>query len=195
MSILSLRRRAADAAAPGRRRRRLWLILSALLVVIVAFAIATAELFVWPQQGIPARVDAVIMLNGPGDRLDTALNLGWEHRTTMLVISRGSQFYGHGSNCAPPIPGVTVICFDPSPATTQGEAEFAGRLARRYHWKTVAVVTITPQITPGRIWLERCLPGVTVYAVAAPLHALAWPPAVLYEWGAVAKAELFDHSC
>jgi hypothetical protein len=194
MSI-TLRRRARNEAPPGRRRRRLWIFLSALAVIVVALAVATAEWFVFPSQGIPARVDAVIMLNGPGDRLDTALNLGWEHRTKVLVISRGSQFYGQGSNCAPPIPGVTVICFDPSPSTTQGEAEFAGRLARRYHWKTIAVVTITPQITPGRIWLSRCLPGVKVYAVAAPLRAFAWPPAVVYEWGALIKAEIFSRSC
>jgi hypothetical protein len=145
---------------------------------------------------MPARVDAIVMLNGPGDRLDTALNLGWERKSPYLVISRGSRYWGHGSVCAPKMPGVTVICFDPEPATTQGEAEFIGRLARRYHWTSVVLVTVTPQITAGEIWLGRCLPArTTVYAVAAPLRSLAWPPLVGYEWGSIINAELFHRSC
>jgi hypothetical protein len=193
---IALRRRSGDGAATGRRRRRRWVILTAAAVLVVGIAAATARLLVWPQQGMPARVDAIVMLNGPGDRLDTALNLGWARRAPVLVISRGSSYWGHGSVCAPKMPGVKVICFEPSPSTTQGEAEYVGRLADRYHWKTVVVVTIAPQITAGRIWLERCLPeGTTIYAVAAPLRSLAWPPAVLYEWGSIISAELVHRSC
>ena len=47
-------------------------------------------MFVWPDQGMPAYIDAIVMMNGPGDRLDTALQLGWEQRDPVLVISRGS---------------------------------------------------------------------------------------------------------
>jgi hypothetical protein len=166
-----------------------------LAVLLAGLGVATATLLVWPAQGIPASVDAIVMMNGPGNRLDTALALGWEHKAPMLVISRGSSQWAHSGNCAPQIPKVTVICFVPAPETTQGEAEFFGRLARRYHWKTVALVTITPQITPGRIWLGRCLPGVTVYAVAAPLSELRWLEMVPYEWGSILKAELIDRSC
>jgi hypothetical protein len=194
---LTLRRRAADGQTRlGWWRRRRWVILSVAAVLVAGFGVATARLLVWPQQGMPARVDAIVMLNGPGDRLDTALNLGWEKRAPYLVISRGSQFWAQGGNCAPPLPGVTVICFDPSPSTTQGEAEYIGRLASRYHWKSIVLVTITPQITPGRIWLGRCLPrGTSVYAVAAPLHAGAWPPLLVYEWGSILNAELVHRSC
>jgi hypothetical protein len=177
-------------------RRRRWHIVLVVAFVVVGFCVATALLLVVPQQGMPATVDAIVMLNGPGDRLDTALMLGWERRAPVLVISRGSAYFGHGSVCAPAMPGVKVICFDPKPSTTQGEAEFIGRLASRYHWRTVTLVTITPQITPGRIWLGRCLPrGTVVYAVAAPLHALAWPPMLLYEWGALINAEVFHRGC
>jgi hypothetical protein len=189
--------RRGSLSAPGAwwRRRRLIVLLVA-VVTVAALLAATGLLLVWPGQGAPGRVDAIVMLNGPGDRLDTALNLGWQRRAPVLVISRGSRYWGHGSVCAPKMPGVTVICFDPSPATTQGEAQFIGRLAATYRWKTVALVTITPQITPGRIWLGRCLPpGTRVYAVAAPLRAVAWPPMAAYEWGSIINAELFHRSC
>jgi uncharacterized SAM-binding protein YcdF (DUF218 family) len=195
MSI-TLRRRTGTTRS-GRSHRRLWLILGVIAVVLAGFGVATAKLVVSPQQGMPARVDAIIMLNGPGgsSRLTTTLDLAWAHRAPVVLISRGSQSYGSGGACAPQIPRVKIICFDPNPATTQGEAEFAARLASQYHWKNVAIVTITPQITPGRIWLNRCLPGVTVYAVAAPLSAKGWPIMIAYEWGAIANAELVHRSC
>jgi len=33
----------------------------------------------------------------------------------MIAIARGSPYWGHGSVCAPKIPGVKVICLDPRP--------------------------------------------------------------------------------
>jgi hypothetical protein len=112
-----LRNAQAPAAAEEtvRRPRARRYIAAALAVVLVAFCVATARLFVWPQQGLPSRVDAIVMLNGPGDRLGTALDLAWADRAPVLVISRGSSFWGRGSMCAPPIQKVKVICFVPSP--------------------------------------------------------------------------------
>ena len=87
-----------------------------------------------------------------------------------------------------------MICFDPNPATTQGEAEFAGRLARRYHWRSIALVTTTPQDTRARLRLERCFSG-EVYVVTAPLPAQDWPHALVYEWGATLKALFLQRAC
>ena len=82
------------------RRRRPWwwrpwrwrLVLGLLTAVVVGFAAITLRLFVWPGQGMPRRVDAVVMLNGAGDRLGTTEILGWEHRSPMLVVSRGAPY-------------------------------------------------------------------------------------------------------
>jgi len=143
---------------------------------------------------MPRKVSAIVMLNGPGDRLNTALRLAWQRRAPFLVVSRGSPFYGHGSACAPRISGVKVICFDPSPATTRGEAEFAGRLARKYHWRSVVLVTTTPQDSRARLRMERCFTG-PVYVVTAPMALASWPYQILYEWGALIKALVFQRSC
>ena len=91
---------------------------------------------------------------------------------------------------------MTLICFHPSPGTTQGEAEFAGRLARKYHWRSIAVVTITPQDSRARLRLERCFAG-PVYVVTVPidLHQTTWPYQIAYEWGALAKALILQRSC
>jgi uncharacterized SAM-binding protein YcdF (DUF218 family) len=165
-----------------------------LLVVVVVFAAATARLFIWPEEGMPARVDAIVMMNGQGDRLASAVKLAREHRAPVLVIARGSAYWGQGSRCAPAIPGVRAICFDPDPDTTQGEAEFAGQLAKRYHWRSVVLVTTTPQDTRARLRVGRCFSG-DVYVVNAFLHRTAWPAAIAYEWGALIKAEFFQRHC
>jgi hypothetical protein len=82
-----------------------------LALSVIVLGVATARLFIWPDRGMPAHVSAIVMLNGPGDRLDTALDLAWQHRAPFVVIARGSSYWGHGSICAPRIPRVTVICF------------------------------------------------------------------------------------
>ena len=65
-----------------------------MVAVVVAFGLVTARLFVWPAQGMPTSVDAIVMLAGPGNRLPVALQLAREHRAPVLVVSRGWQGYG-----------------------------------------------------------------------------------------------------
>jgi hypothetical protein len=182
-----------DSAVPApARKSRHWPLVAVALVIAVSAA--TLRLFIWPDQGMPAHVSAIVMMNGSGDRLSTALDLAWQHRAPFVVISRGSPDYGHGGDCAPSIPHVTVICFDPDPSTTKGEAEFVGRLAVKYHWQSVALVTITPQDSRARLRVERCLAG-PVYVVTAPFPLSAWPYEIAYEWAATLKAYIFQRSC
>ena len=70
------------------RRRR---VVAALLVVLAGFGVATVRWFVMPPQGMPGHVDAIVMLNGPGDRLDTALKLAWAHRAPVAWCSSWSM--------------------------------------------------------------------------------------------------------
>lgn len=182
------------ARTPARRGRRRKSVLIALAICVAALGIATVRLFVRPDQGMPAQVSAIVMLNGPGDRLDTALGLAWQHRAPFVVISRGSPAFGHGSDCAPPIPREKIICFDPNPSTTKGEAEFVGRLARQYRWRSLVLVTSTPQDSRARLRVERCFAGpVYVVTVSPPLSS--WPYEIAYEWAAIVKAAVFQRAC
>ena len=152
----------------------------------------TARLFVWPDQGMPARVSAIVMLNGPGDTLGVAARLAREHRASSLVVSLGTR--ESGFPCPRPVPRVKLICFNPTPATTQGEAEFVGHLARKYHWHSIAVVAITPQASRAQVRVERCFAG-PVYMVTAPLALTSWPYEITYEWGAMIKALVLQRRC
>src|SRR5579862_9066789 len=79
--------------------RAVRIVLSTALALVLTFAALTARLFVWPPQGMPTRVSAIVMLAGPGVRLPVAVQLADEHRAPVLVVSRGHE--GYGSPCPP----------------------------------------------------------------------------------------------
>jgi uncharacterized SAM-binding protein YcdF (DUF218 family) len=176
----------------SRRAKRWRRVLLALVVIIGAFCVATARLFIWPVQGMPPQVSAIVMLDGPGSTLDVAVRLAVQHKAPFLVVSQGTP--ASRDPCPRPIPGVTLICFNPVPATTQGEAEFVGRLATKYRWHSMVVVTVTPQASRARLRMERCFGG-EVYTATAPLTRSTWPYQIAYEWGALAKALVVQRSC
>lgn len=162
------------------------------MAVIVVFSAATARLFVWPSQGMPPRVDAIVMLDGPGDVLGVAVQLAAQHRAPYLVVSQGTA--ASHDPCPSQVPGVKLICFHALPANTQGEAEFVGRLAAIYHWNSIAVVAIRPQASRARLRVERCFAG-QVYLVTAPLARTSWPYQIAYQWGALIKALVIQRGC
>ncbi len=181
---------AADGRrGPLRARRRVF---AAAIAVVVAFGLITVRLFVWPAQGMSARVSAIVMLAGPGNRLPVALELARAHRAPVLVVSQGWQ--GYGGPCPMPVPGAKLICFDPDPGTTQGEAEALGRLAKQFRWSSVVLVTTRTQDTRARIIARRCFSGST-YVVTAPFPVSSWPYEIAYGWGALFKALFVDRTC
>jgi uncharacterized SAM-binding protein YcdF (DUF218 family) len=173
-----------------RLRRRLIIIPTA--ATLVVFCATTARLFVWPARGMPGRVGAIVSLAGPGNRLDAALRLAREQRARFLVVSRGHD--GYGAPCPRPVPRVRLICFEPVPATTQGEAEYVSRLARKYQWRSVVLVTNTAQDSRARQRMKRCFGG-RVYVVTVGLPLLHWPGQIAYEWAATLKMLLWQRSC
>jgi hypothetical protein len=175
----------------GGRRHMTAITIAVVLTVLIA---ATARLFIWPAQGMPARADAIVMLDSPdGDPLGTALRLVDQDRAPYLVVSLGSPLSAT-YRCPRPPSRVTVICFNPTPATTQGEAEFIGRLARKYHWRSISLVTMTPQDSRARLRVERCFAG-RVYVITAPIPLTSWPYQVVYQWGAIVKALIIQRGC
>ncbi len=182
-------RQTTDGHRRSFRKRRVF---AAAMALIIAFGLVTARLLVWPAQGMPVQVSAIVMLAGPGNRLPVALRLAREHRAPVLVVSRGWQ--GYGGPCPAATPGVKVSCFDPDPGNTRGEAESTGRLARQYHWRSLVLVTTSVQDTRARILMGRCFGG-SIYVVTAPLSLGDWPYQIAYGWGALFKALFLYRSC
>lgn len=173
------------------RRNRGRRVVYAFGLSVVTVLAATVSLLMWPEQAPPAHADAIIMFAGSGNRLSLAMQLADERRARVLVVSRGRQ--GYGGPC-PAATGVAVVCFDPNPSDTRGEAEFAARLAKRNHWQSMILVTGRAQMFRAYLLMSRCYSG-HISVVSSPLRFPSVPGQVAYETGALVKALVFDRAC
>jgi uncharacterized SAM-binding protein YcdF (DUF218 family) len=119
-----------------------------------------------------APVDAVVALGGRIESATYAESLVQQGAAPVLVLS---DPYPDGEApsvdraCASRPSGYQVICFQPDPSTTRGEAREIQALAKRNGWTRVAVVAPTFHISRARLIVERCYPG-TVLMLALPQH-------------------------
>jgi uncharacterized SAM-binding protein YcdF (DUF218 family) len=169
-----------------RKRRALKSSLVVSVVVIVVFLLLSAVLFVWPRTDTPRKSDAIVVLGGADARVTKGLKLAMDGYAPTLLISTPFP-----SACRYRIPGVSVICFAPSPETTQGEALYVAKLAAERHWHQIIVVSGTAQTLRARLRLDRCFSGTALFdpAGSSTFHDL------VYEWGALAKALTIQRGC
>jgi hypothetical protein len=166
----------------------------AFVFVLVLFDVATVHLFVFPAlPAMPARADAIVILGGPGDRERAGVLLALDHRAPVVVDSWWKPA-PISNRCLDPIPDVTIVCFHAEPNTTQGEAEFIGRLARERHWRSVILVVTPDQAWRARLRFARCFSG-DIYVSTTPLPALMWVRQIPYQWLASVKALVFERHC
>ena len=174
-------------------RSRWWSrVLIALAVLFALFCGVTARLFVWPTTGMPPHVDAIVVPGGFGDRIAAAITLAKQGRARYLVLSQGE--YVPPQLCGAHVGTATVLCFMPSPDTTQGEAEGTARLAQKYGFHSIVLVTTPDQTWRAELRFGRCYGG-SIYAVTTPLPMHQWPLMIAYQWAASLKAEIVNRSC
>lgn len=155
---LKLQRLNLQSLKDATKKRWFWRGITILvLVLIILLGTVTARLFVWPATGMPAKVDAIVVLGGPGDRVDYAMQLARENRAPYLVFSKGLGWLPPGI-CTEHVGSATVICFQPNPDTTQGESEAFAKLARQYSWRSVALVTSQEQAWRAKLWSTAATP-------------------------------------
>ena len=147
-------------------------VLIALAVLFALFCGATARLFVWPTTGMPARVDAIVVPGGFGNRIAAAITLAKQGRARYLVLSQGE--YVPPQLCGAHVGAATVLCFKPNPDTTQGEAEGTARLAQEYGFRSIVLVTTPDQTWRAELRFGRCYSG-EIYGVTTPLPRHLWP--------------------
>jgi uncharacterized SAM-binding protein YcdF (DUF218 family) len=165
---------------PGRHRFGRLAVVCA-CVVVIALAVASYLLFVRPHGDAPGRADAVVVLaGGRGERLARARALMDRDVAPTLAISNGTCGAPHRYH---------MICFQPEPQTTRGEAEAIRRLARANGWNRIVVVTSTYHVTRARILVQRCYAGHTVFVDATPPDGVAgWTRRIVHEWMGLVEA-------
>ncbi|GLY14538.1 YdcF family protein [Kineosporia rhizophila] len=176
--------------APGGERRgalitlppRRWIRRTAIASVVFALVVGVGggRLYSFPRTDVlkPGdQVDAVLALGGRTETAYYAISMAEQGITPVVLVSnpypQDEAFQGIHDLCATRPTTYELICFDPDPRTTRGEAQELGRLAAGRGWDEVAVVAAKYHISRTRTITKRCYPG-RLYLVEAPMEI---PPA------------------
>jgi hypothetical protein len=176
---------------PPRSVRRRWINIVVALVLVAA-AIVEIRLYVVPASDGTRPADAVVVLGGQAyeDRLQTADAMLKKYPGSVVVVSIPG-----GIACPAQPPGASaILCFSPNPSTTQGEARTAAKLAAKYNWKSIEVVTTADQVWRARLRFSRCWSG-NLRVVRSDSSIYLRIRAVPYETAATIKAETLQRSC
>ncbi len=138
----------------------------------------------------------MVVLGGGGpERLDEGLRLVEKGVAQVLVISDGERPGWERANalCAKGDPGFEVICFDPEPSRTQGEAEGVAELARKHRWQSIVVVTSGYHAIRAGWLFDRCFDyDVPVVGAGNGTPGLG---TIVHEWGAYFHGALMERHC
>jgi uncharacterized SAM-binding protein YcdF (DUF218 family) len=177
-------------------------LLGALAMLVALWLVAVAILFVWPPANDrpPAHADAVVVLSGGLNwRLDPALRLVQHGVAPVLAISSAMHDprWKKAQRLCRHEDGPTrfkVLCFQAVPYSTRGEAETVSRLARRYGWRRLVVVTSTYHVTRARMLFERCFHG-SLWTVGTSAPTSTLPREWMTETVKLAVQALFERGC
>lgn len=165
-----------------------WVVLGVLVAALVALSL---RLFAFPDERVPERADAVVVLAGQWERrLPIGQRLVREGVAPVLALSQDTDEDWPRRLCR----RVNVACFQANPYSTTGEAEALARVAERRGWRRVVVVTSDYHVTRARLLFRRCLDG-RVDAVAADEPFFAWLHGALWEWPKLLHALTVKRDC
>lgn len=142
--------------------------------------------------------DAVaLFVGGRGERLVTAEALMARGAAPVLVIPHGTRIDWPDANrlCFGD-PGYEVICPDPDPDTTRGEARTIGEIGSERGWTSIIYVTSTYHVARAGLLLGRCFDG-SVVGVEAPvdLGTGDWVRRISHEWLGHLGARAWSRGC
>lgn len=166
---------------------------------LLFWAAAGLFLYVAPATNAPRHADVLFVLAPPDDRMKYAEQLMAQGYADTLAISVPMDDDGNLSSslCNEKRP-YRVLCFEPDPVTTQGEARALQSLSREYGWKSANVLTVQFHVARARVLLERCYQGdlnMVAYWQKLPLLSFtnpgrSWAFHYAYETAAFVKVTL-----
>ena len=168
-----------------------------LKVLAGGVAVIGAALFVAvvrpPVSTFPIGDAVVVHAGGRGERLRLALELMGAGAAPTLVIMGGSanEWPEAQRLCGQTVP-FEVLCPDPMPGTTLGEAQALAVLAAADGWESVVAVTSDYHLRRAHLLDRKCNPDLAVHgaAAASDLPALTWLTRVGREMIALVDAGL-----
>jgi uncharacterized SAM-binding protein YcdF (DUF218 family) len=140
----------------------------------------------------------VIVLSGGRDsRLDPAIRLVEQKVAPLLVISGAGydpRWVTARRLCANGATAYRVLCFDPHPYSTHGEAEAIERLARAHGWTRIDIVTSRYHVFRARMLVRRCYHQ-HVSMIGTKSSLLTTVFAIFSEWAKLVYQLTIQRSC
>lgn len=157
---------------------------------LVVWALVGLPFFVFPATDpVPTHADVVLVLGPPlPARVAVAERLLAEGRvgTALVSVPYDRIPAAISALCARP----KVICADPSPRTTRGEARMLRRYAAQDGWTSAVVTTMTAHIARARSIVSRCFSGKLSMVADAEGPYGGWPYQYAYQTAATVKSWL-----
>lgn len=168
------------------------------LAAAVAYGFGIWLFLLYPEDRLPARPDAVVVLAGSEARLPVALALVEHGAAKTLVVSQDdvTRDPARYSLCHGPKPKrYTLVCQTAAPFSTRGEAHLVADLVEQRHWASVIVVTSRYHLYRAHLLLRRCT-NVDLTMRAADGDSW-WRKAVAIplEYVKLARAETLQRGC
>jgi hypothetical protein len=166
-----------------------------LVALPALWLVATVLMFVSPSLDAPARADAVVVFGAEiSSRLDTGLRLTEQGVAPTLVLTVPDG-WNDGAICSRPM-SVEIVCVNPDPPTTRGDARVTGTLAEERGWESVALVTSDYHALRARLLLERCYDGSVEVAADGQAGELRRKVSrIAHEWGGLVQSLVWARSC
>lgn len=146
------------------KHKRFLIAVSTALVLGLIWTGVAFRYFVRPMIEPERPTEVVYVLGSDGMRTPVAFDLVDRGLADTVVLS--ATIGADPPECVTGYRGHQVLCVQPYPWTTQGEAMQLARLARQYNWHSVTVVTHQAHITRARVLVQRCYPGETRFVEA-----------------------------
>lgn len=186
-----------------RKPRKKTVIIAAglLLALFLVWLLTAYQLFYNLHPAAPKQADAVVMLGGASnERMLDAMMIRFDLKAPYLVLSNtdtkgnaSADEYcrNHSNKTVYP----DVICFDPKPMDTRGEAVALAQLAKEYQWKNMIVVTSTYHIKRAGLLMEQCVDSnVTMMSTTPQFNAWQWFRRFVIETGGLIDVTM-DPQC
>ena len=166
----------------------------AVTAIVVGIALAASvPVYVLPVQHPITSADVVYSIGVERWRIEAAVDLIETGASDTLVVSRPHWMWV--DECELP-QDFAVICADPDPFTTRGEAAYLQTLMQDNGWHSAIVVTRTPHVTRTQLLMDRCVDGdVNVVGRSTGMTPLDWAYQYLYQTAAFVKLAFVTPGC
>lgn len=165
-----------------------------LLAILAAIGGVLLVAVLKPPVSTDPKGDAVVVhAGGRGERLRRALELIQAGAAPTLVIMGGSsEKWPEARQLCGQMAPFEVLCPEPKPGSTLGEAQALAVLAAANGWESVVAVTSDYHLRRAHLLDRKCSPGLAVHgaAAASDLPTITWLARVGREMIALVDAAL-----